>query len=214
MFTGLIKELGKVKRMSRMTAASYRLDVVCAGAYKDAALGDSISVNGVCLTVVSKNKEMLSFDVIEETVLRTALSGLATGDEVNIEPALRSGDPIGGHFVQGHVDCVGKITSISKRIEQTVFEIEFDQDFRNFIVEKGAIAVDGISLTVGEVADNRFKVYLIPHTLNSTTLGRSRPGGRVNLEFDMIGKYVSKQVSASRRERPLDENLLKDAGFI
>lgn len=180
MFTGLIEELGSLtgRRGSRFTFAA---EVVTA----DAEVGDSIAVNGCCLTVVGLGAGEWSADVVEETLARTTLGRLRPGDPVNLERPVRPTDRLGGHVVQGHVDCVGEVVApapaLSVRTEDTLY-----------LVEKGSVAVDGVSLTVVDVTEDRFGVAVIPHTAGVTTLGRLRPGQQVNLEFDILAKYVKR----------------------
>lgn len=210
MFTGIVKESGTVRKFVK-NGPSYRLEVGSSGLYKDAGIGDSISVNGVCLTLVEKNKNVMSFDVMEETVKRSTLSGLKAGDGVNLEDSLKAGGAIGGHFVQGHIDCVGRITNIGKGGEAQNIEIEFPSEFKKLIVGKGSVAIDGVSLTVGDVSGDRFTVYIIPHTLKVANLGSRRSGDMVNLEFDIIGKYMAR--FDELKAGGVTERFLKDKGF-
>ncbi|MDQ4070807.1 MAG: riboflavin synthase [Actinomycetota bacterium] len=180
MFTGLIEELGTLawREGSRFTFAA---EVVTAGA----EVGDSIAVNGCCLTVVHVGLGTWSADVVDETLSRTTLGELQAGDAVNLERPLRPSDRLGGHVVQGHVDGVGEVLSPPPDL------VVRTPDTR-YLVEKGSVAVDGVSLTVVEVAADRFRVAVIPHTAAVTTLGTRRPGDRVNLEFDILAKYVER----------------------
>jgi riboflavin synthase len=191
MFTGIIKELGAVRGISGL-GNIYKLSIEVkdvAGALKT---GDSVAVNGVCLTLTAKNKNMLSFDVMAETMRRTNLGRLGPGDAVNIEDALKAGDSIGGHFVTGHIDCAGRIKDVKKSSGEVSIEVSFPAEYSALVVEKGSITLDGISLTVGDALQNSVTVYVIPHTLSVTTLGRKRSGDEVNIEFDLIGKYVTR----------------------
>ena len=177
MFTGLVREVGTVVSIEggRLVVETSLI----------AELGDSIAVDGVCLTVVGTSP--LRFDAVAETLARTSLGDLRDGVRVNLEPALRAGDPLGGHYVQGHVDGVGTVRSVG---ELTWFDAP--AGITRYLVEKGSIAVDGTSLTVAAIDDAGFAVALIPHTLEHTTLGQLQPGGRVNLEADVLAKYVEK----------------------
>ncbi|MEW6201193.1 MAG: riboflavin synthase, partial [bacterium] len=161
---------------------------------------DSVAVNGVCLTATGAKRgagtEIIKMDVSEETFNKTTLKNLTNGAKVNIEPALTPAKPLGGHLVYGHVDGVGTIESIRRHRLQVEMEISFPSEIGIFIVEKGSIAVDGVSLTVGTLEGNRFTVYLIPYTLQKTTLGERKPGDKVNIEVDMLARYVWKIVSA------------------
>jgi riboflavin synthase len=179
MFTGIVRERGRVASFD-----GTRL-VVSTGAEAD--VGDSVAIAGVCLTVAARDGGTLSFDVVPETLARTTLGGLSAGDEVNVEPALRAGDPLGGHIVQGHVDGVG---SLRERGELTWFDAP--AEIVRYCVEKGSIAVDGTSLTVAATDDSGFAVALVPHTLEVTTLGSLAPGDGVNLEVDVLAKYVER----------------------
>jgi riboflavin synthase len=191
MFTGIIKELGTVRNISGL-GNIYKLSVEIKDSASDAKIGDSIAINGACLTLTKKNKNMLDFDVMAETMRKTALGRLRPYDQVNIEYALKAHSPIGGHFVTGHIDCVGKITDIKRSSGEVSVEIVFPQEHKDLVVKKGSVALDGISLTVGDVVGNSMIVYIIPHTLNVTTLGSKKRQDEINIEFDMIGKYVVK----------------------
>jgi len=155
-------------------------------------IGDSVSVNGVCLTVVGKNGNELSFDLSEETLRSTNLGSLRAGDGVNLEPSLRPDSKIGGHFVTGHVDAAGKVRSKTTVGDMMKFEIAAPEDVLRFLVEKGSVAVDGISLTVVDILKDGFTLVIIPHTAKMTTLGFKRSGETVNIEVDILGKYVAK----------------------
>lgn len=192
MFTGLVQTLGSVRRADDDGFGGRTLRVAEPAVAPQLTLGESMAVNGVCLTVVSHDAESFDFQVGPETVHRTVLGGIAAGDQVNLERSLRVGDAIGGHFVTGHVDTVGRIASREKAGEWETVWFEFDPEFDDLIVCKGSIAVDGVSLTVVDVEPGRFSVMLIPHTLANTTLGTKAAGDRVNLEFDLLAKHVKK----------------------
>lgn len=178
MFTGIVRDLGRV--------ASFDGARLIVETDIEAGLGDSVSINGACLTVVA-NADGLSFDVVSETLSRTTLGELSAGDAVNLEPALRAGEPLGGHVVQGHVDAVGRVRSVGEPVW-----IDAPHDVLRYCVEKGSIAVDGVSLTIAALDDAGFAVALVPHTLAVTTLGHARPGTAVNLEIDILAKYVER----------------------
>jgi riboflavin synthase len=180
MFTGIVRERGRV-----VSFDGARL-VVAGGT--EAGIGDSVAIAGVCLTVAECGEGTLSFDVVGETLERSTLGGLAAGREVNVEPALRAGEPMGGHIVQGHVDGVGSLRGAAGGL--TWFDAP--PDVLRYCVEKGSITVDGTSLTVAALDEGGFAVALVPHTLAATTLGMLKPGDAVNLEADMIGKYVER----------------------
>jgi riboflavin synthase len=179
-FTGIVQELGRVRSFD-----DGRL-VVERGAV-DAAIGDSVAVNGVCLTVVERGDATFAFDVVPETVSRVR----PFGDAVNLEPALRAGDPMGGHVVQGHVDGVGSV----RAVDDDGIWVDPPTELLRYVVEKGSIAVDGVSLTVAELDEEGFRVALIPHTREVTTLGALAPDDRVNLEVDVLAKYVERLVA-------------------
>ena len=189
MFTGIVKELGKVHRISGL-GRIYKLSVEAKDIAGGLNIGESVSVNGSCLTLTGKDKNILDFDVMGETFNRTNISKLKIGESVNLEGALRAGDPLGGHFVTGHIDCLGRIREIRRAGDNYSIEVAFPGEYKKLVVEKGSIALDGISLTVGIVGDGNAVVHIIPHTLKVTTLGSKRPGDEVNIEFDIIGKYV------------------------
>jgi riboflavin synthase len=214
MFTGLVKELGTVESL-RNRAGITELTVKSKNLSRESQLGDSISVNGVCLTVTSVEGELLSFDLSDETLRKTNLGILKKGDYVNLEPSLRASDRLGGHIVTGHVDGIGKIKSKTKVGEVFHIEIETPETLMRYIVRKGSIAVDGISLTVADVSESSFKVVIIPHTAKVTTIGYKNVGDTVNLETDIIGKYVENFI----RGRTLEEEStllekLRKGGFM
>ncbi|HPM42478.1 MAG TPA: riboflavin synthase [Candidatus Omnitrophota bacterium] len=213
MFTGLIQEIGTVAGFIR-SGGVYRMDVSSGEISSDLKIGDSVAVNGVCLTVIDVSKGSVSFDVMEETVRRSSFSGLTVGGKVNLEPALKIGDRLGGHMVQGHVDCVGEITKIVNRPEESSMEISIDPSKSHLVVEKGSVAVDGISLTVGEVSDKSFKIYVIPHTRLVTNLGYRKIGDGVNIEFDVVGKYIARSKELEKKGSGVSEELLRRTNFI
>ena len=193
MFTGIVRERGRVAGIDG-GAAGVRLRIAAPATAAGAALGDSISIGGVCLTVVALDAGELSFDAVPETLGRTALGRLAAGDDVNVEPALRVGDPLGGHVMQGHVDGVGRIRSVEPEGNGRRVWVDATPDVLRYCVEKGSIAVDGVSLTVAAFDDSGFAVALIPHTLAETTLGSLGSGDPVNLEADVLAKYVERLI--------------------
>jgi len=191
MFTGLIEEVGEV-----LSIEGYRLVVSARVVLADAADGSSVAVNGVCLTVVARGAGRIGFDLGPETLARTALGDLGAGDRVNLERPLRLGAPVGGHLVQGHVDGVGVVTQLSREGETARLRLECQDDaLAALLIPQGSVAVDGVSLTVAALDGPAFEIMLIPHTLGQTTLGGLKAGKRVNLEMDMIGKYVQRFLS-------------------
>jgi riboflavin synthase len=193
MFTGLVEALGTVA-LVRDEPPGKRIVVREARFAADATIGESIAVSGCCLTVVAVNGDALAFEAGPETLSRTVLGGLQAGDAVNLERSLRLGDRLGGHFVTGHVDGLGALDSRLDEGDWSTFWFRAPRPLMAHLVSKGSIAVDGVSLTVVEVEADRFSVQLIPHTLSVTTLGRLRPGNGVNLETDLLAKYVEKQI--------------------
>ena len=195
MFTGIVRELGRVVSVEG-GAGGVRIEIDAPETATLTAVGDSVSIDGCCLTAVAVGGARLRFEAVPETLARTALSALAPGAEVNLEPALRSGEPLGGHYVQGHVDGVGVVTSVEPEGDGARLAVEAPEELHRYLVEKGSIALQGVSLTVAAVTEAGFEVALIPHTLEVTTLGRLAPGDRVNLEADVLAKYVERLVSA------------------
>ncbi|HEX7526201.1 MAG TPA: riboflavin synthase [Gaiellaceae bacterium] len=191
MFTGLIREVGRV--VSREGGADgVRLTIEAPETASGAQLGDSIAINGVCLTIVAVAGGSFSFEAVPETLDRTSLGTLDHGSRVNLEPALRAGEPLGGHYVQGHVDGVGTVRSVEPEGDGKRIWFDAASELLRYVVEKGSIAVQGTSLTVAAVDDTGFAVALIPHTLEATTLGALEPEDPVNLEADVLAKYVEK----------------------
>jgi len=217
MFTGLIQDIGKIQSVEpqsggvRVTISTH-LDL---GLLK---IGDSIAVDGVCLTLVKISGNTFTVEVSPETLQRTTLSEARQGGLVNLETALRMSDPLGGHFVAGHVDGTGEITEIVREGNFLCYRFRIPPEIDRYVVEKGSIAVDGISLTVAQCQDREFVASIIPHTAQATTLGRKRVGDRVNLESDLLAKYVEKflrQKGGSKSEGSrIDAAFLAQHGFI
>jgi riboflavin synthase len=189
MFTGIVEELGRVRSLEDR-AGGARLVVHCATVNRDSSVGDSVAVNGVCLTAVEVTGEALSFDLGLETLDRSTLGRLRAGDPVNLERPVTLATRLGGHLVQGHVDGVAPVRSVDRNGAGASIRIALPPSLRPYVVEKGSIAVDGVSLTVTVVDDEGFEVALIPHTLAATTLGKREPGDGVNLEADVVAKYL------------------------
>ena len=196
MFTGLVAGKGVVRALN---GGRLEVETELAG---ELAPGDSIAVNGVCLTAVERNNGSFAADVMPETLRRTSLEPLAEGDEVNLELPLRAGDRLGGHMMQGHVDGTGTVESVTEEGNSRVVRIKSPAELLRYVVQKGSIAVDGVSLTVSDVDDEAFEVSLIPETLERTTLGAAAPGAPVNLEVDVVAKYVEKLVTSEAVTRP------------
>ena len=195
MFSGIIEDLGKVEALKlHDEGATLALRTVLPIA--KIKIGDSIAVNGTCLTVVSKGRGTLKMDVSAETLRRSTLGNLEAGDRVNLERCLTLGTLINGHLVAGHVDGVGRVVSIEPEGDSKLFTFEVPSNEARYLVEKGSVSIDGISLTVFSIRGNRFSCELIPHTLKVTTLGFKKPGDKVNIESDMMAKYVERILSA------------------
>ena len=199
MFTGIVEEVGQVAEIKKSKDWA-ELKIKAEKVLEDVSLGDSIAVNGVCLTVTTFGKGFFTADVMHETLNRSSLSLLTKGSSVNLERAMSANGRFGGHIVSGHIDGTGVITDIKKDAIATWVTIEAGESIMRLIVEKGSIAIDGISLTVAEVTDKYFKVSLIPHTGSNTTLLQKKIGEKVNLENDIIGKYVERLMSFSKAE--------------
>jgi riboflavin synthase len=198
MFTGLIEEVGSVIAL-RATDRGTQLQIAAPRIAKEIRTGDSVAVNGCCLTLSSQGGDQLTFDLLEETVGRTNLKGLWPAMPVNLERALSAEGRFGGHLIQGHVDCTSPILAFEQRAGDHRLEVRLPADFARYVVSKGSIAVNGISLTVAEVLPKSFVVWIIPHTKRHTNLDRAKPGDLVNLEFDILAKYVERMLS--RREK-------------
>lgn len=194
MFTGIVRERGRIVATDG-NEDGVRLRVAAPAAAAEAEVGDSIAISGVCLTVVGIRDGELDFDAVTETLRRSSLGRLRTGDAVNVEPALRAGEPLGGHYVQGHVDGVGRVRAVEAEGEGVRMSFDAPQEILRYCVEKGSVAVEGVSLTIAGVDEGGIHVALVPHTLAETTLGALRPGDEVNLEADVLAKYVERLVS-------------------
>ncbi|HZK43575.1 MAG TPA: riboflavin synthase [Syntrophomonadaceae bacterium] len=217
MFTGIIEELGVVRNISRGTH-SFQINIGAKKVVEDVQIGDSIAVNGVCLTVIEFSKNYFVADVMPETLNKTNLKELKGSSVVNLERALSLGDRLGGHLVQGHVDAVGTIKLKEKLDIAIIYKIAAPKEVLKYTVPKGSIAIDGISLTVVDVFADSFTVSLIPHTAQNTTLGYKEPGITVNLESDIIGRYVEKLLgvnsSQDQNKSSLNQSFLIENGFI
>ena len=211
MFTGIIEEIGNVKRIQK-DANNCKLSIKASKILDDIHLGDSIAVNGVCLTVTCLNHQSCTVDVMNETWNRTALGLLRHGSDVNLERALSANSRLGGHVVTGHIDGTGKISSVKRDQNAVWYQINTQREILNLIVEKGSIAIDGISLTVARVSKTDFSVSIIPHTLEQTILKNKQVGNLVNLENDILGKYVQKLIDNCQKTE-LSKEILYQNGF-
>jgi riboflavin synthase len=205
MFTGIVEELGTVEAVEPQGDA-LRLSIRAATVLDDVRLGDSISVNGCCLTVAAVDGRVWTADVMQETLDKTSLLGAAAGDRVNLERAVTAGTRLGGHIVQGHVDGVGTVVRRSPSEHWELVEFSLPQGLSRYLVDKGSITVDGVSLTVVEAGTESFTVGLIPETLTRTTLGLRSPGDRVNLEVDVIAKYVERLLGDRTSPTPISKD--------
>ena len=196
MFTGLVEEVGTVVAV-RPRDHGAELEIAAPETAKDIKPGESVAVNGCCLTLTSCRDDLLTFDLLQETVARTNLHDLRQNSPINLERALRADGRIGGHFVQGHIDCVAAIVAFAAKGADFQLEIELPENFTHYVVSKGSIAVNGISLTVADVLRASFVVWIIPYTKCHTNLDRATTGDLVNLEFDVLAKYVERIIATS-----------------
>jgi len=211
MFTGLVEKIGTIEGQSRH-GKGQRLSVSRPSSFDDIKTGDSISVNGVCLTITDLNGKIISFDVMQESLDRSSLRDLKKGNKVNLERALKASDRLGGHFVSGHIDYKARIENIRIEADSRRLELSLPKEYSKHIVSKGSVAVDGVSLTAGEVYNNRFSIYLIPHTLKITTLGLRKKGDFVNIEMDMLAKLKLKSENEKSTSK-VSMNFLSEHGF-
>jgi len=202
MFTGLIEEKGKLINKIK-TGEGLRLVFSARIVFDDLNIGSSISVNGVCLTVVELKKDSFAVDAIEETLKKTNLGRLNVNDFVNLERPLKADARLGGHFVLGHVDTTGKVEAVKELSNSHFMTISFPESFKNYLIYVGSVAIDGVSMTVAEVNSNSFSVGIIPHTWIETVFSNKKPGDSVNLEFDVLGKYVEKIMEGKAGNIPL-----------
>lgn len=213
MFTGIIVEVGEIAALERKSGITQLL-LNSKEIIKDAKIGDSISVNGTCLTIVEITDTGMKFDLSDETLKSTNLGSLGPGDRVNLEPSLRPESRLGGHFVSGHVDDMGRIKSKTRMGDAFKVGIEVPEKVLHFLVEKGSVAVDGISLTVVDILRDSFTVVIIPHTAQFTTIGFKGPGDTVNIEVDIIGKYVARFLNKGMDKDARFMKILTDEGFV
>lgn len=191
MFTGIIEEIGVIKSIKSIGSGK-RITIECTEILKDSKVDDSISVNGICQTIVRIDNKCFEFDSVEETLKKTTIKYWTENYKVNLERALKLSDRLGGHFVLGHVDTVGRISNIRDLASSKLFEISYPSEYNKYVIPKGSITINGISLTIAESNERAFEVSIIPHTINKTTLKDIKIGDFVNLEFDVIGKYIEK----------------------
>ncbi len=195
MFTGIIEEVGIVKGITGSSKGGRKFAIGCLKVMEDISIGDSLSVNGVCLTIVKKLKNEVNVEAVEETIKKTTLGGLRTGDPVNLERAVTLNSRIGGHLVQGHVDTTAKLMAIERLQMSNIYRFRLQRQYMKYLIPIGSVAVNGVSLTVAEKLADSFKVAIIPHTQENTTFRFLRMGGTVNVELDMMAKYVESLLS-------------------
>jgi riboflavin synthase len=217
MFTGIIEEVGILEGLNIGNGFGV-MEIKCNVVLQDTKIGDSIATNGVCLTVKEKSSNSFKAEVMGETLAKSNLGSLKSGDKLNLERALRLSDRLGGHIVSGHIDGVGKIVSIKEEKDGTWFTISAPKEVLKYVIYKGSIGIDGISLTVAEVNDEMFKVSVIPHTLENTILLNKKINSKVNLECDLVGKYIEKLFAPQNEKKEVEENhitmeFLRDNGF-
>lgn len=191
MFTGIIQEIGVVSGI-KPVGGGIHISVRAPQTAHDLHVDDSVSVNGVCQTVIQKRAAVFTVQAVEETLSKTTLGALTASSRVNLELPVRLNDRLGGHLVQGHVDCVGLIQQVEKKESSWLITVQFDPRFSRYVIPVGSIAIDGISLTIASTAGSSVMVSIIPHTLEKTTLGTASVGRKVNIEFDLVGKYIEK----------------------
>ena len=208
MFTGIIEEVGKIQKFFG-TRGLKALEVQAGTICDNLKIGDSVAVNGACLTLTGKKRGSLIFDVMGETLVKTSLKNLKRGDKVNLERSLEASASLSGHFVYGHIDGIRPLAFVKKTADESFLDITISDDDHKYIVEKGSIAIDGISLTIGKVFSDKIRIFLIPHTLKNTTLLNKKRGDRVNIEFDILAKYIYKQ----SKKRGITQEFLEKQGF-
>lgn len=213
MFTGLIETIGRITACERRGGAAV-LTVSTTLPVSEITIGDSVAVNGACLTVTAKREAALTFDVSPESLAGTTIGSLRSGHSVNLERALRLGDRMGGHIVTGHIDCIGTLTRSSETSGNRILEFSLPPEHARYLVSKGSVAIDGISLTVNTAAAAGFSVNIIPLTRSSTTLATLKIGDNVNLETDIIGKYVERLAQPWKKDGNISMQLLAENGFL
>ncbi len=211
MFTGLVEEIGHIKTIQRH-GASLRLAIGAAKVLEGVKIDDSICVSGVCLTVIAHEADSFTVQVVDETLRKTSLGNLQLGDRVNLERALRPMDRLGGHFVQGHVDGTARLVSFETQSSGKLLRVELPNALLPYVIPQGSLALEGVSLTVARIEGDQIGIALIPHTLASTTLGKARVGDMLNVETDLLGKYIARLLQFSKENR-LTESKLDEWGY-
>ena len=208
MFTGIVEELAQIKSI-KPKSKGIRYEISAEVVVDDLKIGDSISVNGVCLTIVKRGKGSFCMDLVEETLNKSNLGELKVGDSVNLERAMKVSDRLGGHIVQGHVETLGVILEKQMQDEEAILSVGLDPEWMRFCIPKGSITLDGVSLTIARINGNIIEIALIPHTLDNTTLGIKEKSETLNIETDIIGKYIDRLLSFDAEEEIIDTNILK-----
>ena len=215
MFTGLVEEVSKIQVLAHNNSGA-RLFLIANKILNDTKIGDSICINGVCLTVTKIHNNQLEFDISKETLNISTFSTLKAGDIINLERAMSASSRFGGHIVSGHVDCIGKIASIKFDGMSYIFGFEIDDNFSKYLIKKGSICINGISLTIKDIKNNHFETAIIPHTFQNTNLSSLKENDKVNIEIDMMAKYIEKYVEnsfKSKHNSTITESFLKEHGF-
>lgn len=213
MFTGIVEEIGIVKSLE-FKANGAKIVIGCQKVVEDVKIGDSIAIDGVCQTVIAFNSSEFSAEISDETLKVTTLGNLKSGNTVNLERALTLSSRLGGHIVSGHVDCMGKFINIEKLSDFYNLQFEIPEEQEKYVVYKGSITINGVSLTVANIVDNIVSVAIIPHTYNNTGLRDLKLGQDVNIETDILGKYVEKFLSAKDNKKGISMNFLQENGFV
>lgn len=213
MFTGIVEEIGIVKSLE-FKANGAKIVIGCQKVVEDVKIGDSIAIDGVCQTVIAFNSSEFSAEISDETLKVTTLGNLKSGNIVNLERALTLSSRLGGHIVSGHVDCMGKFINIEKLSDFYNLQFEISEEQEKYVVYKGSITINGVSLTVANIVDNIVSVAIIPHTYNNTSLKDLKLGQDVNIETDILGKYVEKFLSAKDNKKGISMNFLQENGFV
>lgn len=213
MFTGIVEEIGIVKSLE-FNANGAKIVIGCQKVVEDVKIGDSIAIDGVCQTVIAFNSSEFSAEISDETLKVTTLGNLKSGNTVNLERALTLSSRLGGHIVSGHVDCMGKFINIEKLSDFYNLQFEIPEEQEKYVVYKGSITINGVSLTVANIVDNIVSVAIIPHTYNNTSLKDLKLGQDVNIETDILGKYVEKFLSAKDNKKGISMNFLQENGFV
>jgi len=211
MFTGLVEEIGTIEQI-RKHRGTLRFTISAKEVVKDVAIDDSVALNGVCLTVVEFSKSNFQVEAVEETLGKTTLGSLITSSQVNLERSLRFSDRMGGHFVQGHVDAVGEVAVVQRQEGGVLLSIKLPAHLLKYVISEGSIAMDGVSLTIARLQENQITISLIPHTLAKTTLVNLKAGDGVNIEVDLIGKYVERILTRPNQSK-ISEGWLEEMGY-